>query len=178
MVLAAALALTSPTATGAPRHGRTVVVTGHLHALSDAIPDTALCEAAGGAFVPGPLDVPESGTSVLTGTFNGTGRFCGHTTGVPDATGRVAFVEVDVFTGTVRGCGRGRVTYRVSGTVGLVPDASLEGLPTDEQWRIVAGTGVGGLRGLTSGGGHDLGHLHADASIDTDFVGRVTCVPR
>jgi hypothetical protein len=152
-------------------------VVGHLSAVSDAVPDTNLCRAAGGAFVPGPGDVPESGNSTITGTFQGTGRFCGHTTGAPDAQGRVRFVEIDVFTGAVRGCGRGSVTYQVEGTVGLLPDASRGGLPTEEDWQIVPRSGTGGLRGVLSGGGHDKGELNPDGSIDTDFVGRVTCVP-
>jgi hypothetical protein len=171
------VALVPSVAQSAPQR-HVVVVYGRLHASPDALPDQSLCLAAGGSFVPGPTDVPESGTSVLTGTFEGTGRFCGHTTGWVGPDGRVPFIETDTFTGTVHGCGRGTVRYRVEGYLSVLPDASRGGLPSEEEWRIVPGSGTGGLRGLTLGGGHDSGQINPDSSIDTDFAGKVTCGAR
>ncbi|MEA2644971.1 MAG: hypothetical protein QOE92_54 [Chloroflexota bacterium] len=154
----------------------TIAVSGHLNALTDVVPDRSLCDAQGGAFAPGPTDAFYSGTSTLTGTFEGTGRFCGRTSdGVIRQDGNVPFLETDLFTGTVQGCGKGSVTYTVNGTVGAKPMVATQGLPTDEDWQIVARSGIAGLSGLVSGGGHDVGQINADSSIDTDFTGAVQC---
>jgi len=171
------LALTTAVPGAAAQRVRVITVTGSLHAVPDGVPDPTLCNAAGGSYVAGPTDVPESGTSVLRGTFEGTGRFCGHTTGLPGPDGSVQFVETNTFTGTVHGCGTGTVTYHVKGYVGALPDPARGGLPTEEDWQVVAGSGTGGLSGLRSGGGHNSGQINLDGSIDTDFKGRVRCVP-
>ncbi len=159
------------------KQARVVKVVGHLHATSDAVPDASLCNSQGGEYAIGATDVPESGTSTITGTFAGTGRFCGHTTAGVGPGGSLPFVETDVFTGTVHGCGTGTLIYHVRGYVGSHFSTARNGLPTEEDWRIAAGSGTTGLRGLTSGGGHDSGEIHPDTSIDTSFTGSVRCVP-
>jgi hypothetical protein len=171
----ALLASSTPALSATDQHGRVVRVVGRLHATSDAVPDTSLCDAQPDGYAVGPADVPESGTSTLTGTFAGTGRFCGHTTRGLGPGGSLPFVETDVFTGTVHGCGTGSATYRVRGYVGSSYSTARNGLPTEEDWQVVAGSGTAGLRGLTSGGGHDSGAIHPDTSIDTDFTGSVRC---
>ena len=174
---AAVLAVTTTVAGASDAKARAVRVVGSLHASSDAVPDEALCDADGGDYAVGPTEAPESGTSTLRGTFDGTGRFCGHTTAGVGPGGAIPFVETDTFTGTVHGCGTGTVVYHVSGYIGGQLDPSRQGLPTEEDWQIVPGSGTGGLRGIRSGGGHDSGQINLDSSIDTEFSGRLTCVP-
>jgi hypothetical protein len=162
-------------AVAADRTVHTVKVTGSLHAMSDAVPDTTLCDAEGGAYAIGPTDLPESGTSRYTGTFEGTGRFCGRFVPGIGPGGSLPFIETDTFTGTVHGCGVGTVTYHVKGYVGSRFDPDRGGLPTEEDWRLAPRSGHGGLAGMRSGGGHDSGQINVDGSIDTDFTGTVTC---
>ncbi|MDP9181645.1 MAG: hypothetical protein M3P04_02560 [Actinomycetota bacterium] len=171
------LALCGQAVHAAPTKAHPVTARGVLDAVADPVPDPTLCNAAGGTYVAGPADFPESGTSTLKGTFDGTGRFCGHTTGFPGPGGRIEVVETDTFTGTVHGCGTGTVVYRVKGYVGAVPDLARRGLPSEEDWQIVPGSGTGGLRSLRSGGGHDSGQINLDSSIHTDFKGHVSCAP-
>lgn len=175
LTMAAIILTAAAMPAAADRPTRVIKVTGSLHAVSDAIPDVALCNAEGGVYAVGPTDVPESGTSTITGTFHGTGRFCGHVVPGIGPGGSLPFVETDTFTGTVRGCGTGTVTYHVAGFVGTRFDAARRGLPTEEDWQIARGSGVGGLAGLRSGGGHDSGQINPDSSIDTDFTGTVSC---
>ena len=172
---AALLVLLTVPALGSQGSGRTIKVTGMLHAVADAVPDVSLCNAEGGVYAVGPTDVPESGSSTITGTFQGTGRFCGHVVAGVGPGGSVPFVETDTFTGAVKGCGVGTVTYHVTGYVGTQPDVARGGLPTEEDWQIARGSGLGGLSGLVSGGGHDTGQINVDSSIDTDFTGTVSC---
>jgi hypothetical protein len=169
------LALLAAPAAGSDRSGRIIRVTGTLRAVTDAVPDVTLCNAEGGAYAIGPTDLPESGSSTITGTFRGTGRFCGHLVPGIGPGGSLPFVETDTFTGTVRGCGTGTVIYHVTGFVGTRFDTGRGGLPTEEDWRIARGSGLAGLSGLRSGGGHDSGQINLDSSIDTDFKGTVTC---
>lgn len=152
-----------------------LTVRGTLHATSDPLPDTTICSAQKGRYALAPGDIPESGTSTYTGTFTGTGVFCGHTTAGVGPDGSVPFVETDIFTGTVQGCGTGQVTYHVQGFVSSRVNPTTKGLPTNEDWQVVAGSGSGGLRRLSSGHGHDVGQINADSSIDTDFAGSVVC---
>lgn len=175
--LGVVLALAVPLSAHAARGERTIRVTGHLHAVTDTVTDRTLCPV--GAPLLSDI-VFYSGTSTFTGVFTGTGKFCGWTSplpGVVTTDGRVPFHEVNVFTGTVKGCGTGAVTYKVSGTVGGTPSASPPGIPAREDWRIVARSGRAGLVGLSSGSGHDEGFINADGSIDVDFTGSVTCKP-
>lgn len=155
-----------------------VNVRGTLHALTDAVTDTSLCIAQGGEYVPGALDYSYSGTSTYAGTFTGTGRFCGHSSGGPAADGSVPFTETDTFVGTVTGCGRGTVVYDVHGFIHPSLDLGRRALNADEDWRVVPRSGPNGLRGLRSGSGHDPAWINADSSIDADFLGFVTCVRR
>jgi hypothetical protein len=180
ITLGACLALSTSVGLGEAfsAQSTTISVTGHLHAIPDVVPDTTLCQAEGGVYAVGPSDAPESGTSTITGTFNGTGRFCGHTLRRIGPGGSLPFIETDTFTGTVRGCGKGTVTYHVNGVVRTRPHPATLGLPTDETWQIAAHSGTAGLHSLTSGHGHDVGQINADSSIDTDFRGSVTCTRR
>ena len=152
-----------------------VTVSGGLHALMDAVPDSTVCDAQGGEFATSPTDYVYSGTSAYYGTFEGTGRFCGRSTGGIGPGNSVPFVEVDTFTGTVHGCATGTVTYTVHGFVEGRFDTANRGLPGDEVWKLVAGSGKHGLRRLRSGSGSDVGTINADSTIDAPFVGRVTC---
>jgi hypothetical protein len=155
-----------------------ITVHGTLHALTDVVTDTSLCKAQGGSYVPGALDYAYSGTSTYAGTFRGTGRFCGHSTGGPAADGSVPFTETDTFVGTVNGCGTGTVVYDVHGFIHPSLDLGRRALNADEDWRVVPRSGLKGLRGLRSGNGHDPAWINADTSIDADFLGVVTCARR
>jgi hypothetical protein len=157
--------------------GRTVRVVSQLHGVQDAVPDGSVCAARGGEYVPGPTDLAYSGVSTYTGTFEGTGRFCGYIPPRPNADGSLSFVETDVFTGLVRGCGRGSITYVVHGFIYPSVDLTRRSLDAAEDWVVVARTGTQGLRGLLSGRGHDPAWVNADDTVDADFRGTVRCVP-
>jgi hypothetical protein len=130
-------------------------------------------------YVPGPSDVFYSGTSIFLGTFEGTGRFCGHSTeDVVRSDGSVPFIETDTFTGIVHGCGTGHVTYSVRGSVSPF-DPATQSVPAQEDWKIVAQGGTEGLGGLMSGGGHNNATLISLTSSEAGtFTGSVKCVGR
>ncbi|GAC1442561.1 MAG: hypothetical protein NVS3B26_17270 [Mycobacteriales bacterium] len=158
-------------------HPHLVHVVGSLHAVQDTVPDMSLCAKEGGAYAVGTGEVPESGASTLRGTFEGTGKYCGHSLpAVVGPNGSIPIVETDLFTGTVHGCGTGTVTYHVTGFVGAPTASTPGGLPTQEDWRIVAGSGTGGLKGLRGGAGHNSGQVNADGD-NTQFNGTVSCIP-
>jgi hypothetical protein len=154
----------------------TLQVSGSLHAVTDPVTDTALCQQQGGEYVPGPTDYSYSGTSSYAGTFQGTGRFCGRSTGAVNPDGTVPFIETDTFTGTVRGCGSGTVTYHVHGVIDAALDLATKGVPAEEDWVVVVRSATGGLRALRSGHGHDHATINPDSSIDAEFSGVVTCL--
>jgi hypothetical protein len=175
VVAVAATLLASSQAQAASRQ-HVVTVKGTVHAVFDAVPDQSLCAAQGGEYVVRPTDYFYSATSTYKGTFTGTGRHCGHSTSVnPD--GSASYVETTTFTGRVAGCGRGSVIFNVHGVLRPAFDASRRAVPIDDDWKIVARSGTAGLRGLTSGSGHDTGWLNVDSSLDADVTGHVTCTP-
>jgi hypothetical protein len=166
------------TAARVAKRAVTVPVRGTLNATYDAVPDRTLCDARGGVYAPGLSDFFYSGTSIYAGTFEGTGRFCGHTTqGVVGSDGSIPFIETDTFTGTVHGCGTGHVTYSVRGAVSSLFDPATQSLPAEEDWKIVARGGTEGLRGLRSGGGHNNAAISLNTNDAGTFMGSVKCVP-
>lgn len=162
------------TAGAAKERSKTVPVSGSLTGAAEPPFDSSLCDAQAGEYRASPGDFAYSGTAKLVGTFNGTGKFCGHNTRSLARPGSVATIEIILFTGTVKGCGTGTVKYEVRGFV--TPSPGPGRLATaDEFWKIIPGSGTGGLRSLTSGGGRNAGQMNSDTSLATDFKGSVSC---
>jgi len=154
-----------------------LTVSGGVHVKpTDAVADPTLCDAQGREYSTSATDYVYSGSSTYYGTFEGTGRLCGHSTPGFGPGNSIPFVEVDEFTGTVHGCGTGSVIYTVHGFVEAGFDTGSRGLPGHEQWQLDVRSATKGLRGLRSGSGRDVGTINPDSSIDAPFVGRVTCV--
>ena len=125
-------------------------------------------------FDPAPPGVPRDavfqGSSTVTGpVLSGTVEytFWGH----PDSSGSFVFHTYETMTGSIRGCGHGKISYTVDGqTGGAPPTMTLTGTVT-----FVAGSGTGGLRSVLSGTGKLTGTTDLTTANSGDFDGQVTC---
>jgi hypothetical protein len=77
---------------------------------------------------------------------------------------------IETFTGTVKGCGTGSMSYYLFAT-----DAGA-GSNTEVTWKVIEGAGTGELAEL-SGHGSQTGVFRSDYSSSGDFRGYVKCRP-
>jgi hypothetical protein len=106
-----------------------------------------------------------SGAATNTGGWNGTTKFVYGWVYSPNG---VTYVQsIETFTGTVRGCGAGTFTYRLSASIAA--SGAMTGNIT-----LVPALGTGALKGA-HGGATLIGNARPDFSNEGDFRGHLTC---
>jgi len=83
------------------------------------------------------------------------------------------FLEVDTFTGTVEGCGKGSFKFTLAGNVDFTA-LTPNGWPGRGTWEVIEGTGKDGLTGIT-GGGTSTFFFRPTFSNFGDLVGTLIC---
>jgi len=178
VVLLAALAgsVLAPLGSGASagKRPRTISVhatlVGHFHTSSD------------GVTCPGEV------RRVCGARYSGEGSFSGGVVGHVEFSG-TQWVPADgsptysdeklTFTGTVRGCGTGSITYHAHPVDTGPVDPAAGGYRGEETWEMPAGSGSGGLKTIR-GSGTSPWILRPDATygatVTAEYAGTVTCL--
>jgi hypothetical protein len=117
------------------------------------------------------------GEGLLSGDLTGPVSFSG-TEWVPVDGGPTYSDEVLKFSGAVRGCGSGSITY-LAHPVDTGPlDPAAGGYRGEETWQMPAGSGLGGLKTIR-GSGTSPWVLRPDATygatVTAEYTGTVTC---
>ncbi len=168
------------TAHAAPAANKPAAVVVHLSGRLDGSFDTVTtsgCVGRGYQY----SGTPENKTgAVYKGTLVGVSSYCGKVRMPPvEPNGDVDYHEDHTFIGTVRGCGTGTFKYSLDGVAH--PFGSAKGyVPADEYWRIVNGSGTGGLAGIRSGLNHRAAGVNADNTVFAVFdpaKNSLICIP-
>lgn len=117
-----------------------------------------------------PTDAVFHGSSTVTGpVLHGTAVYTvwGH----PQSDGSFAFHTFETLTGTVVGCGQGKISYTVQGTTSGSPLA----MALNATVAFVPGSGTGGLRAVRSGSGTLTGTSSVTTSNSGSFDGTIVC---
>jgi hypothetical protein len=175
LLVALAASVLVPVAAGASgsQRLRTVRVhatlVGHFNAASDGV----TCPAEVGRL----CGARYSGEGLVTGDLSGPVVFTG-TEWVPVDGSPTYSDEVLRFTGTVRGCGSGSITYFAHPVDTGPVDPAAGGYRGEETWRMPAGSGSGGLKSIR-GSGTSPWVLRPDATygatVTAEYAGTVTC---
>lgn len=164
---------------------RVVQVHGTVHGTQPLSGSTTQCVQRGGEYDPKGFPTSYSGVSEFHGTLEGEGTFCGWIPPTVNPDGTADYIETDTFTGTISGCGRGTLRYDVHGRIQPGYDPARNAVPALESWSVLAGSGTGGLAGVTGGGRDDPAWVDLtpttdvppQTTVDTMLLGTLHCNP-
>jgi hypothetical protein len=164
LVGALCLGVGASPATASSGHYKTLTLTGHW---VDGPDDTTYLAPDCHPDAPPPgCRVTNTGHSKYTGDWAGSSQW---QSGVLIASGTIYLQGIETFTGRVKGCGTGTMTW--------VQSLVIRGSEGTGTFKVIPGLGTGGLRRVTGSGTLNL-HFNSDTSNHGRQHGRLRCPTR